>query len=75
MGAPPKFLPVKPRPRKGAYFLVYRDLAKRWRWSLKSANGKILCDSGESFPCRDDALASVRRVRRVLPPALTLAES
>ncbi len=75
MGAPPKFLPPHPRPRKGAYFLVYRDLGRKWRWSLKSVNGKIIADSGESFPSRDDALASIRRIRRLLPSALTLAES
>lgn len=36
---------------------IYRDMSGYWRWSLKSANNKIIADSGEGYnqeqDCRD----------------------
>jgi uncharacterized protein YegP (UPF0339 family) len=39
-------------------FHIYKDSAGEWRWRLKSANGRIIADSGEGYSseqaCRDD---------------------
>lgn len=30
-------------------FHIYKDHKDEWRWRLKSANGKIIADSGEGY--------------------------
>ena len=34
---------------KGPYLESYRDARRNWRWRVRAANGKILCDSGEGY--------------------------
>ena len=39
---------------------VYRDRKGEWRWRLKSANGKIVAESGEGYKRKpDDAFFSM----------------
>ena len=46
-----------------AYFTVYKDAAKEWRWRLVTSNGRIVADSGEGYTERNDAVEAVARIR------------
>ena len=35
--------------KRTARIVVFRDKKKEWRWQLKSANGKIVAESGEGL--------------------------
>jgi uncharacterized protein YegP (UPF0339 family) len=39
----------------GPHFEIYRDHAHEWRWRLRSANGRVIADSGESYTRQGDA--------------------
>lgn len=45
------------------YFEVYQDAGREWRWRLVSGNGRIVCDSAESFTRAEDAERSVALIR------------
>lgn len=44
-------------------FEYFQETGKRrqWRWRLKAANGKILCDCAEGFPTKAHARRNARR--------------
>lgn len=44
-------------------FHVYPDKKGEWRWRLRSANGRIVADSGQSFASRKGALEAAKNVR------------
>lgn len=31
------------------YYVMYKDAAKQWRWTLYAANHRKIADSGESY--------------------------
>lgn len=43
-------------------FTVYMDAAGLYRWSLVSANGRVIADSAESYTRKRDALRAVDAV-------------
>ena len=45
------------------FFLIYVDTNRQWRWRLKSANGKIIADSGESYWNKADCLHAINLVK------------
>ena len=38
---------------------IYRDVRKKWRWRLRSANHKIIAVSSESYVNKSDCLHSI----------------
>lgn len=52
-----------------AVFIVYRDNASQYRWTLYAANNKKIADSGESYITRSDAREAAERVKRLAPVA------
>jgi uncharacterized protein YegP (UPF0339 family) len=44
---------------------VYQDANDEWRWRRRSANGKILADSGEGYVERRDCLRGVMLVNNL----------
>lgn len=45
------------------YFVVYKDKAGEWRWSLHAANHKKVADSGESYQNKTDCISGVNLVK------------
>ncbi|MEP6819414.1 MAG: YegP family protein [bacterium] len=41
----------------------YKDSKGEWRWRLKSSNGRILGDSGESYKNEQECLDDIERVK------------
>lgn len=41
---------------------VFEDLAGKWRWRLRSGNGRIIATSGESFASHYNATRAARTV-------------
>ncbi|MCA1527360.1 YegP family protein [Bradyrhizobium yuanmingense] len=41
------------------YFVLYRDHANQWRWTLYAANNRKVADSGESYWNKNDALHGI----------------
>lgn len=41
---------------------VFKDVAGKWRWRLRSGNGQIVTTSGESFASHYNALRAARTV-------------
>jgi putative transcriptional regulator len=46
-----------------AYFSVYRDKQRQWRWTLRAANGRKIADSGEGYSSKSDCLAGIELVK------------
>lgn len=46
------------------YFVIYRDAAHYWRWTLYSANHRKIADSGEGYVNKTDCSAGVELVKR-----------
>lgn len=46
----------------------YQSKNKRWRWRLRAANGRIICNPGEDFTRRRDAVRNFTTVRETLGP-------
>ena len=65
---------VRPRPKH--QFTIYRDTTSGWRWRLKSPNGKIVADSGESYARVPNVRAAIaamcRAIKGGLRPTLLL---
>lgn len=57
------------------FFRLYKDRAGGWRWRLKSANGQIVADSGESYSQRSNAIRALRMIREQVIPALIEPDS
>ncbi|NUN68839.1 MAG: DUF1508 domain-containing protein [Bacteroidetes bacterium] len=41
------------------YFQLFQDVQLNWRWRLRSANHRIIADSGESYINRQDCLSAI----------------
>lgn len=50
-------------PTVDAYFRVYKDKAKEWRWTYIAGNGNKLADSSEGYKNRGDCLKSLEYLR------------
>jgi len=45
------------------YFILYRDTASQWRWTLYAANNRKIADSGESYWNKSDAQHGIDLVK------------
>lgn len=45
------------------YFYVYKDSRNEYRWHLKSANGRIIADSGEGYVTKQGCLEGIQIVK------------
>lgn len=52
-----------------AKFVLYKDVARQFRWRFKSANGQIIADSGEGYVLKSGALAGISFVKKYSPDA------
>jgi uncharacterized protein len=41
---------------------IYKDKSHEWRWRLRTANGKTIADSGESYKTKRGAINAVHRL-------------
>lgn len=48
---------------------IYRDNGGEWRWRLRAANSKIVCDSAEGYKTRHGAVQAVEALYRILGAA------
>jgi len=48
----------------GLTFEVFRSRNKQWRWRLRSVNGKIIANAGESYRRRIDCMAGIKLVKQ-----------
>lgn len=44
---------------------LYEDMSGRYRWRMKSANGRIVADSAEAYETKSGVRAAARRARRL----------
>ena len=44
-------------------FEKYRDRARKWRWRLRAANGKVIADSGEGYETESGCDNGIRLVK------------
>jgi uncharacterized protein len=44
-------------------YVVYKDHAGQWRWTLFSANNRKIADSGESYYNKQDCLSAINLVK------------
>lgn len=49
-------------------YVVFQDKAGQWRWHLKAANGRIVCQ-GEAHTRRRDAVRAAETVQELAPLA------
>lgn len=58
-------------------FEVYRDKLGGWRWRLRTINGRIIADSGESYTRERDAWRAISTVIATVEalPSLTAPET
>lgn len=47
----------------GLQFELYRDGRARFRWRLKSANGRVLATSSEGYNAKADGRSAIERIR------------
>lgn len=45
------------------YFILYRDVAYQWRWTLYAANSRKIADSGEGYVNKSDAQHGINLVK------------
>ena len=45
------------------YFVLYKDTANQWRWTLFAPNSKKIADSGEGYWNKVDCQAGVNLVK------------
>lgn len=43
-------------------FKIYEDKAGKWRWQLRSINGRIVADSGQGYAKRSECHRAVKRL-------------
>lgn len=55
--------------QKTARLQVYRDKGGEWRWRLRAANARIVCDSAEGYKTRAGAVQAVDALYRILGAA------
>lgn len=41
---------------------IYRDNSGQWRWRIKSRNGRIMADSGESYTRKMKCAAAIQKI-------------
>jgi uncharacterized protein YegP (UPF0339 family) len=58
--------------RKVYKLQVFRDAGGKWRWHLRSANGRIMATSGESFASRNNAWRAAAGMQDLLHVSCTL---
>lgn len=46
-----------------SYFVMYRDVALQWRWTLYAANHKKIADSGEGYFNKTDCQHAIALVK------------
>lgn len=56
-----------------AAFRLYRAGENRWRWLLMRDNGSVVADSGDEYPSRESAEASVNDLKEFGPDATVIA--
>ena len=49
------------RAMKRPKFVIFQDAAGQWRWHLRSANGRVICQ-GEAHTRKPDAVRACRTV-------------
>jgi uncharacterized protein YegP (UPF0339 family) len=54
-----------------AKFVIYKDVAGKYRWRLVASNGEKVATSGEAFASQSNAARAARGVKRVAPVANT----
>jgi uncharacterized protein len=59
---------------RGPKFRVYKDVDGTWRWNLKTANGRIVADSGEGYDREKGALDAVTRVQAAATAASVVVD-
>lgn len=45
------------------YFVLYKDTASQWRWTLYASNHRKIADSGEGYWNRSDAQHGIDLVK------------
>lgn len=45
------------------YFVLYKDVAQQWRWTLFAANNQKIANSGEGYWNKADAQHGINLVR------------
>jgi len=52
-------------------YRVYPDAKGEWRWSLRSANGDKIADSGEGYKNKEDCLHGIHLVKSSFDAPIT----
>lgn len=50
-------------------FVLYKDKAGEWRWTLYAANSKKIADGAEGYKAKADAIHGIRLVAKVATDA------
>lgn len=50
-------------------FVVYKDKADEWRWTLTHENSNKMADSGEGYKNKADCLSAIERIKSDAPTA------
>jgi uncharacterized protein YegP (UPF0339 family) len=45
------------------YYLLYKDAANYWRWTLYAANYKKIANSGEGYWNKSDCISAINLVK------------
>lgn len=45
------------------YFVLYRDVALQWRWTLYASNHRKIADSAEGYHNKYDAIGGINLVK------------
>ena len=48
-------------------FIIWKDSAGQWRWTLRARNGRIIADGSESYKRRAAAMAMIKKINPALP--------
>ena len=43
-------------------FIIWKDAAGQWRWTLRARNNKIIADSAEGYRSRRHCVAMCKRI-------------
>lgn len=59
-------------PMSGGFFELYQDGGRKYRWRLKSPEGRLISDSTHGLMTKEDALGDIHMVRELAPDATLL---